>query len=267
MLFLSFKPWLFAWKRGTNTACWVVLFWKLLAEQRWLKSVKMKTGARWKTRDENEIRYEIQRKRQTDKLGSWHGKHTTWSLQHPEALPLGNSQLAPAPLHPCFKVFLGLKSWNWKYWLLCNGHFGLWPLCQPWSGAFHFDSRLHDGACKATALLQQGEACLGEGRRGLLSPGWRPSGRYTWSTEKKITLWGKDENNVVVYCVMCVARDNFVFVFDSDALSVSLSLSHTHTHIKNTQVRSIKCQCIKKFSWLMTDNEEEHKQTSFPTQL
>lgn len=30
-------------------------------------------------------------------------------------------------------------------------------------GALCFGSSLHDGTCEATALLQQGEACLSEG--------------------------------------------------------------------------------------------------------
>lgn len=49
-------------------------------------------------------------------------------------------------------------------------------------GALSFGFSLHDGARKATALFQEGESCLGEGRRRLLSPGGCPSGWHTCNT-------------------------------------------------------------------------------------
>lgn len=105
-------------------------------------------------------------------------------------------------IRPCFNVFLRLKSWIWKYWLLWNGRFGLWPLRQPFSGALHVGRRLHDGAREATALLQQGEARLGEGWRGLLSPGWHPSGWCTWGTDRKLR---KSSNTLqtMLCCTVC----------------------------------------------------------------
>lgn len=51
------------------------------------------------------------------------------------------------------------------------------------SPVLHWDSLfwagLHDGACKPTALLQEGKASLGDWRGGLLSPGWAP---WSWQT-------------------------------------------------------------------------------------
>lgn len=70
---------------------------------------------------------------------------------------------------------------NWKYYIFVRGS----PRVDPKVGSGF--SGLHDGAGEAAALLQQGEARLGEGRRGLLGPGSRPSGGYTSNTGRKKT--------------------------------------------------------------------------------
>lgn len=73
-------------------------------------------------------------------------------------------------LDPCFKVLLGAKSGKRS------------PVEEHCRGALSFGFSLHDGARKATALFQEGESCLGEGRRRLLSPGGCPSGWHTCNT-------------------------------------------------------------------------------------
>lgn len=86
---------------------------------------------RWRAEayEENQMK-EIKRQTYLTNLGPGMKNH----ISATSTALLENSQLASALRHPCFKVFFRTEKLKLVILTLWNGHFGLWPLCQPCSG-------------------------------------------------------------------------------------------------------------------------------------